>query len=546
MSIANYLMNINGREQIDANRDGSIECQNLHCSNDIVANKLTIQNTITCPAIEINGVNLTTNSSGAISNGIDGITSSSDKINFSKNIETSHNITGNNIISTELTADIFTLNGINVASKLTDVDHNKTSIDNNVISTSNNTTVIGTNTAKINNNLSKIEINTPIIVSNEVKINANVSSIANNSSGVASNLLAIDANTAKIDTNTTNIAGNTTKMTALQSDVNTNANSMSINTTNISNNNTSINQLGTKLDNFTIGDTYVSISKDLYVDDPATSSRKISLQKNSGKITSSQLLTDNMISNNTIITNILTLNTLKQNKNGVITTIDLENIGTNITPVTVTNPLISDTDINAPLYIDGDNLKSSKHINLKGDYGINNCKHLHFAGSSIIHYNTGNEIFNLTSGNGNSTLEFLTTKESKVKAKNIEGVQGTFDKIILNGIELVNTGGIRPSTTIEGEEFKIKAPTESQYTTFITYNAIEGLVYPIQSKFKETLMTVKNFNLSNKIVSNLSTKEIEFKDTDIIFPLNHNFVFGNKTDGFRISADNGALAGQGQ
>jgi len=81
------------------------------------------------------------------------------------------------------------------------------------------------------------------------------------------------------------------------------------------------------------------------------------------------------------------------------------------------NNYVSDTDNKAPLFIDGDNLKLSKHLNLKGDYGINNCKDLHFAGSSLINYNTGGEIFNLTSGNGDSKLEFLTTKESKIKAK---------------------------------------------------------------------------------------------------------------------------------
>eukprot|EP00466_Bigelowiella_natans_P021632 jgi/Bigna1/146707/aug1.119_g21415 len=301
------------------------------------------------------------------------------------------------------------------------------------------------------------------------------------------------------------ITGDTANFTSINLDGNnlaTQLTKISENTTNIANNTTKINEnlvqrisndndiISTKIDHFTINPTNINITnKDFLVNELPTGSTtgttNIQLKTN-GDVISKKLQSDNIINTNNLTTKSINVETISQKQtDGTYKSFDLNNLTTTTNNTTTTNAdnLINDTNNSAPLFVDTKSVHMNRNLSLNHNT-IENLKGLEFTTtqSPSISYTLNDETIQINKNSLPSTIILSSASDTKIKAKEIEGVDGKFTNLYLNG-SIFN-----PSTssgTISG----------------ITSDSINGLTFSTKSKFEKKLTTLSDYNLSNKITN---------------------------------------------
>eukprot|EP00466_Bigelowiella_natans_P015144 jgi/Bigna1/126453/aug1.2_g1161 len=473
---------------MDVNNDGILEAKGIQVQDTIKVKNIIVEDNIKSASLTLNNQNFTTNNNN-ISAGIDGITTTTnDRIDFSKNIQLNagKTITGDTANFTSINLD-----GGNLATQLTKISENTTNIANN--------------TTKINENLVQRISNDNDIANNRDRITQNTNRIINNESSINGHNVSIQSNSTRTNTNTSNITSNTNRIATNESGINTiktdvatntanitnNTTTMSNNTTNIGSNTTNINNIGTKIDHFTINPTNINITnKDFLVNELPTGSTtgttNIQLKTN-GDVISKKLQSDNIINTNNLTTKSINVETISQKQtDGTYKSFDLNNLTTTTNNTTTANAdnLISDTNNSAPLFVDTKSVHMNRNLSLNHNT-IENIKGLEFTTtqSPSISYTLNDETIQINKNSLPSTIILSSASDTKIKAKQIEGVDGKFTNLYLNG-SIFN-----PST---GTNNSISG---------ITSDSINGLTFSTKSKFEKKLTTLSDYNLSNKITN---------------------------------------------
>eukprot|EP00466_Bigelowiella_natans_P009936 jgi/Bigna1/144143/aug1.84_g18851 len=266
---------------------------------------------------------------------------------------------------------------------------------------------------------------------------------------------------------------------------------------------TQLTKISTKIDHFTINPTNINITnKDFLVNElptgATTGTTNIQLKTN-GDVISKKLQSDNIINTNNLTTKSINVETISQKQtDGTYKSFDLNNLTTTTNNTTTTNAdnLINDTNNSAPLFVDTKSVHMNRNLSLNHNT-IENLKGLEFTTtqSPSISYTLNDETMQINKNSLPSTIILSSASDTKIKAKEIEGVDGKFTNLYLNG-SIFN-----PSTssgTISG----------------ITSDSINGLTFSTKSKFEKKLTTLSDYNLSNKITNDATngTPKMRFKD----------------------------------
>eukprot|EP00466_Bigelowiella_natans_P009744 jgi/Bigna1/76434/fgenesh1_pg.41_\ len=463
---------------MDVNNDGILEAKGIQVQDTIKVKNIIVEDNIKSASLTLNNQNFTTNNNN-ISAGIDGITTTTnDRIDFSKNIQLNagKTITGDTANFTSINLD-----GGNLATQLTKISENTTNIANNTTKVNENLVQRISNDNDIANNRDRITQNTNRIINNESSINGHTVSIQSNSTRTNTNTSNITSNTNRISTNESGINTIKTDVATNTTNINTNTTTISNNTINIGSNTSNINNIGTKIDHFTINPTNINITnKDFLVNELPTGSTtgttNIQLKTN-GDVISKKLQSDNIINTNNLTTKSINVETISQKQtDGTYKSFDLNNLTTTTNNTTTANAdnLISDTNNSAPLFVDTKSVHMNRNLSLNHNT-MENIKGLEFTTtqSPSISYTLNDETIQINKNSLPSTIILSSASDTKIKAKEIEGVDGTPKMRFKDDSEVIdNIGEFSSSIFVNG----LRSTTQPQsdgtdYTNRILSNS---------------------------------------------------------------------------
>eukprot|EP00466_Bigelowiella_natans_P011405 jgi/Bigna1/140062/aug1.54_g14770 len=464
------------------------EAKGIQVQDTTRVKNMMVEDDVKSASLTLNNQNFATNNNN-ISAGMDGTTTTTnDRMDFGENVKLN---AGKTITGDAANFTSVDLDGGNLATQLTKMSENATNIANN--------------TTKINENLVQRISNDNDIASNSNRTTQNANRIVSNESSMNGHDVSVQSNSTRTNTNTSNITSNTDRMSTNESGMNTIKTDVATNTTNIGNNATNVSNdatnvgsnatnvdnTGTKMDHFTVNPANINVTnKDFLVNELPTGATagttNIQLGTN-GDVISKKLQSDDAIDANDLTTKSMNVETTSQKQtDGTHKSFDLNNLTTTTNNTTTTNAddLVNETNNSAPLFVD------AKSVHMNGNLSLNhntmeNIKGLEFATtqSPSMSCTLNDETMQINKNSLPSAIIPSSASDTKMKAKEIEGADGEFTNLCLDG------STFDPSTSSAGT------------TSGIASDGMNGLTFSTKSEFEKKLTTLSDCDLSNEMTN---------------------------------------------